>query len=161
MSSHLGPGTPRRSRTLILAADSVGPVASLALAGLNACRAAPSDEKIVPYVNQPEQIVPGRPLFFATAFPMRGVGAGVLVESHEGRPTKIEGNPNHPASLGATDAFAQASRDGEKPARAVERAFGVAHLRMARPVAGPHEARTRPLVRPSLRNPSASRAVAP
>ena len=83
--------------------------ASLALAGLNACRAAPSDEKIVPYVNQPEQIVPGRPLFFATAFPMSGVGAGVLVESHEGRPTKIEGNPNHPASLGATDAFAQAS----------------------------------------------------
>ena len=63
----------------------------------------------MPYVNQPEQIVPGRPLFFATAFPMGGVGAGVLVESHEGRPTKIEGNPNHPASLGATDAFAQAS----------------------------------------------------
>ena len=83
--------------------------ASLALAGLNACRATPLDEKIVPYVNQPEEIVPGRPLFFATAFPMRGVGAGVLVESHEGRPTKIEGNPNHPASLGATDAFAQAS----------------------------------------------------
>ena len=83
--------------------------ASLALAGLNACRAAPSDEKIVPYVNQPEQIVPGRPLFFATAFPMNGASTGVLVESHEGRPTKIEGNPNHPASLGATDAFAQAS----------------------------------------------------
>ena len=83
--------------------------ASLALAGLNACRAAPLDEKIVPYVNQPEEIVPGRPLFFATAFPMGGVGTGVLVESHEGRPTKIEGNPNHPASLGATDAFAQAS----------------------------------------------------
>jgi MoCo/4Fe-4S cofactor protein with predicted Tat translocation signal len=83
--------------------------ASLALAGLNACRAAPLDEKIVPYVNQPEEIVPGRPLFFATAFPMGGVGTGILVESHEGRPTKIEGNPNHPSSLGATDAFAQAS----------------------------------------------------
>jgi molybdopterin-containing oxidoreductase family iron-sulfur binding subunit len=83
--------------------------ASLALAGLNACRPASVDEKIVPYVNQPEQIVPGRPLFFATAFPLSGVGTGVLVESHEGRPTKIEGNPNHPASLGATDAFAQAS----------------------------------------------------
>src|SRR5262249_28204064 len=83
--------------------------ASLALAGLNACRATPSDEKIVPYVNQPEQIVPGRPLFFATAFPMNGAATGVLVESHEGRPTKIEGNPNHPASLGATDAFSQAS----------------------------------------------------
>src|SRR5262245_50003482 len=83
--------------------------ASLALAGLNACRAAPSDVKIVPYVNQPEQIVPGRPLFFATAFPMNGAGTVVLVESHEGRPTKIEGNPNHPANLGATDAFTQAS----------------------------------------------------
>ncbi|HXV84130.1 MAG TPA: TAT-variant-translocated molybdopterin oxidoreductase [Candidatus Binatia bacterium] len=83
--------------------------ASLALAGLGACRAAPVDEKIVPYVIQPEEIVPGRPLFFATAFPMGGIGAGVVVESHEGRPTKIEGNPNHPASLGATDAFAQAS----------------------------------------------------
>jgi MoCo/4Fe-4S cofactor protein with predicted Tat translocation signal len=83
--------------------------ASLALAGLNACRATPLDEKIVPYVNQPEEIVPGRPLLFATAFAMGGVGTGVLVESHEGRPTKIEGNPNHPASLGSTDAFAQAS----------------------------------------------------
>jgi MoCo/4Fe-4S cofactor protein with predicted Tat translocation signal len=84
--------------------------ASLALAGLNACgKAAPVDKKIVPYVNQPEEIVPGKPLFFATAFPMSGAGTGVLVESHEGRPTKIEGNPNHPASLGATDAFAQAS----------------------------------------------------
>ena len=83
--------------------------ASLALAGINGCRPASPDQKIVPYVNQPEQIIPGRPLFFATAFPMGGVGTGVLVESHEGRPTKIEGNPNHPASLGATDAFAQAS----------------------------------------------------
>jgi molybdopterin-containing oxidoreductase family iron-sulfur binding subunit len=84
--------------------------ASLALAGLNACgKPAPQDEKIVPYVSQPEEMVIGRPMFFATAFPMGGVGTGILVESHEGRPTKIEGNPNHPASLGATDAFAQAS----------------------------------------------------
>ncbi|HEV8723450.1 MAG TPA: TAT-variant-translocated molybdopterin oxidoreductase [Candidatus Binatia bacterium] len=84
--------------------------ASLALAGLNGCgRAAPVDKKIVPYVNQPETMVIGKPMFFATAFPMSGVGTGVLVESHEGRPTKIEGNPNHPASVGATDAFAQAS----------------------------------------------------
>ncbi len=84
--------------------------ASLALAGLNACgRPAPVDEKIVPYVNQPEGMITGKPLFFATAFPVGGVGTGILVESHEGRPTKIEGNPNHPASLGATDALAQAS----------------------------------------------------
>jgi molybdopterin-containing oxidoreductase family iron-sulfur binding subunit len=82
--------------------------ASLALAGLNACTRQP-DEKIVPYVRAPEQIVPGRPLFFATAMPLRGFAQGVLAESHMGRPTKIEGNPQHPASLGATDAFAQAS----------------------------------------------------
>ena len=82
--------------------------ASLALAGLTSC--APSvPEKIVPYVRAPEEIVPGKPLFFATAFPLGGYGLGILAESHMGRPTKIEGNPDHPASLGATDAFAQAS----------------------------------------------------
>jgi MoCo/4Fe-4S cofactor protein with predicted Tat translocation signal len=82
--------------------------ASLALAGLSACTRQPT-EKIVPYVRQPEQIVPGQPLFFATALPLGGIASGVLVESHMGRPTKVEGNPDHPASLGATDAFAQAS----------------------------------------------------
>jgi len=82
--------------------------ASLAFAGLTSC--APSiPEKIVPYVRAPEEIVPGRPLFFATAFPLGGFGLGVLAESHTGRPTKIEGNPEHPESMGATDAFAQAS----------------------------------------------------
>src|SRR5262245_53821575 len=82
--------------------------ASLAFAGLTSCAPA-VPEKIVPYVRQPEEIVPGRPLFFATAFPLGGYGLGVLAESHTGRPTKIEGNPDHPASLGSTDAFAQAS----------------------------------------------------
>jgi MoCo/4Fe-4S cofactor protein with predicted Tat translocation signal len=82
--------------------------ASFALAGLNACMRNP-DEKIVPYVKQPEQIVPGKPLFYATAMTLGGYATGLLVESHEGRPTKIEGNPQHPASLGATDIFAQAS----------------------------------------------------
>src|SRR5258707_710788 len=67
------------------------------------------EEKIVPYVRQPEEIIPGNPLFFATAMTLGGYATGLLVESHEGRPTKIEGNPRHPASLGATDAFAQAS----------------------------------------------------
>ncbi|HSB68502.1 MAG TPA: TAT-variant-translocated molybdopterin oxidoreductase [Candidatus Methylomirabilis sp.] len=85
--------------------------ASLALAGLGACSAnpAPTDEKIVPYVKAPEEVVPGKSLFFATAMPMGGYATGLLVESHEGRPTKVEGNPQHPASLGAADAFAQAS----------------------------------------------------
>jgi molybdopterin-containing oxidoreductase family iron-sulfur binding subunit len=82
--------------------------ASLALAGVGACTKQPA-ESIVPYVHGPEEIVPGKPLFFATAVPFGGYATGVLVESHEGRPTKIEGNPEHPASLGATDLFAQAS----------------------------------------------------
>ncbi|HEX6862410.1 MAG TPA: TAT-variant-translocated molybdopterin oxidoreductase, partial [Thermoanaerobaculia bacterium] len=82
--------------------------ASLALAGLTGCTKQPI-EKIVPYVRQPEQIIPGKPLFFATALTLAGYATGVLAESHEGRPTKVEGNPDHPASLGATDVFAQAS----------------------------------------------------
>jgi len=82
--------------------------ASLALAGLTACTRQPI-EKIVPYVEQPEQVVPGRPLFFATTLTQGGYGVGVLAESHEGRPTKIEGNTEHPASLGSTDMFAQAA----------------------------------------------------
>src|SRR5262245_53448439 len=82
--------------------------ASLALAGVGACTKQPP-EAIVPYVKQPEDLVPGRPLFFASAIPLSGVAAPVLVESHMGRPTKVEGNPDHPASLGATDALAQAA----------------------------------------------------
>src|SRR6516165_11713089 len=82
--------------------------ASLALAGVSACTKQPP-EKIVPYVRQPEELVPGRPLFFATAYPFGGVATPVLVESHEGRPTKVEGNPEHPAGLGGSDVFAQAS----------------------------------------------------
>src|SRR5499426_1700027 len=82
--------------------------ASLALAGVSACTRQP-DEAIVPYVRQPEELVPGKPLFYATAMPFAGSGVGLLVESHEGRPTKVEGNPDHPSSLGATDLFAQAS----------------------------------------------------
>ena len=82
--------------------------ASLALAGLSGCVYQPP-ESIVPYVRQPEEFVPGKPLYFATAFTMSGVALGLLAKSNEGRPTKIEGNPDHPASLGATDLFAQAS----------------------------------------------------
>ena len=81
--------------------------ASMALAGMTACNR--PAEKIIPYVRQPESLIPGKPLFFASSMPLGGVGTGVLVESHMGRPTKIEGNPDHPASLGATDAFMQAS----------------------------------------------------
>ena len=82
--------------------------ASFALAGLTAC-GADSQEKIAPPVYQPEQQVPGLPLYYATALPLSGYARGVVVTSREGRPIKIEGNSQHPASLGATDAFGQAS----------------------------------------------------
>ena len=82
--------------------------ASMALAGLSACVKMPL-EPIVPYVRQPDEIVLGNPLFFASAMPFGAYATPVLVESHEGRPTKIEGNPEHPAGLGGSDVFAQAS----------------------------------------------------
>ncbi len=66
-------------------------------------------EEIVPYVDQPERVVPGIPLKFATTLDMAGYGRGVIVTSVEGRPIKVEGNPRHSASLGATDVFAEAS----------------------------------------------------
>ncbi len=84
--------------------------ASLALAGLSGCSVQPAPSTdIVPYVHPPEGVVPGRPLFFATAMSFAGGAVGLLVESHTGRPTKIEGNPDHPASRGGTDIFHQAS----------------------------------------------------
>src|SRR2546425_2152728 len=82
--------------------------ASFALAGLTACTRQPT-EYIAPYARQPEELVPGKPVFFATAMPLDGFATGLVVESHEGRPTKLEGNKDHPASLGATDVFSQAS----------------------------------------------------
>ena len=91
-----------RRRFLELAA------ASFALGGVTGCTRQPT-ELIRPYVNPPENITPGRPKYYATAVPVGGVAQGVIVESHLGRPTKIEGNPAHPASLGATSVHSQAS----------------------------------------------------
>ena len=82
--------------------------ASLALAGLSGCVIQPP-EKIVPYVSQPEGTLPGRPLFFATSYSLGGVATGLLLKSYDGRPIKVEGNPDHPGSRGATDVRAQAS----------------------------------------------------
>jgi molybdopterin-containing oxidoreductase family iron-sulfur binding subunit len=82
--------------------------ASLALAGTGGCSRAPL-EKIVPYRNGPAQQTYGKPVFYASALPQDGYGVGVLVETNMGRPTKIEGNPSHPASLGATGVFEQAA----------------------------------------------------
>ncbi|RMH28358.1 MAG: 4Fe-4S dicluster domain-containing protein [Planctomycetota bacterium] len=86
--------------------------ASLALAGaatIPGCRR--PDRKIVTYSKTvPEEVIPGRALYFATALPLPGGGAeGILVESHTGRPTKVEGNPLHPNNQGKTSAWAQAS----------------------------------------------------
>src|SRR5580698_1980219 len=81
--------------------------ASLGLAGMPACVRLPL-EPIVPYVRQPENVIPGRPMFYATACTLGGYASPLLVESHLGRPTKVEGNDQHPASLGGTDIFAQA-----------------------------------------------------
>jgi molybdopterin-containing oxidoreductase family iron-sulfur binding subunit len=84
--------------------------ASAALAGVTGCspRPAPRGE-IVPYVRDPDGLTPGTPLTFATAMGLGGAAVGLLVTSREGRPVKVEGNPDHPGSLGASDLFSQAS----------------------------------------------------
>ncbi|MDB4971928.1 MAG: Molybdopterin oxidoreductase, iron-sulfur binding subunit [Myxococcaceae bacterium] len=79
-----------------------------ALLGLEGCIRRPED-KILPYTRQPEYVLPGIALHYATTARSGGDALGLLVTTHEGRPTKVEGNPNHPASLGATDGYAQAS----------------------------------------------------
>src|SRR5271169_1096448 len=94
-------GTSRRDFLKLMSA-------SMALAGLSACVKIPL-EPIVPYVRQPSEVVLGKPLFFASAMPVGAYGSPLLVESHEGRPTKIEGNPEHPAGLGGSDVFSQES----------------------------------------------------
>ncbi|WP_154336047.1 4Fe-4S dicluster domain-containing protein [Paracoccus sp. S-4012] len=93
------PGHTRREALRLFSAGTAALVAG--------CRA--PARPIVPYRDMPEGLVEGKPLFFATTLPLAGAGRGVLVESHEGRPTKVHGNPLHPASLGATDVFAEAA----------------------------------------------------
>lgn len=83
--------------------------ASLALAGLAGGCSNQGEEKILPYVRAPEGIVPGKAMQYATAMPVGSGSPGLLVTSRDGRPIKIEGNEQHPASLGATDAWSQAS----------------------------------------------------
>jgi Fe-S-cluster-containing dehydrogenase component len=94
-------GTSRREFVQLLGA-------TLAFAGASGCLKQP-DEKILPYTRQPEEVVPGRPLHYATAQYLGGRAVGLLVTAYEGRPTKVEGNPDHPSSLGATGVFEQAS----------------------------------------------------
>ena len=101
LSGQIPQGVDRRSLLKVMAA-------SLAMAGAAACTKQPK-ELIVPYVRQPENVIPGTALFYATAMTTGGYARGLLVESHLNRPTKAEGNPDHPASLGATTIFEQAS----------------------------------------------------
>jgi len=101
LSGQIPEGVDRRSLLKVMAA-------SLAMAGAAACTKQPK-ELIVPYVRQPENVIPGLPLFYATATTTNGYARGLLVESHLNRPTKVEGNPDHPASLGSTTIYEQAS----------------------------------------------------
>jgi MoCo/4Fe-4S cofactor protein with predicted Tat translocation signal len=99
-ASELPEGITRRDMMMLLGA-------SLSLAGLAGCRR--PVEEIVPYVTAPEEIVPGIPRYYATTMPFRRSAYGLIVESHEGRPTKVEGNPSHPSTLGASSTRVQAS----------------------------------------------------
>jgi Fe-S-cluster-containing dehydrogenase component len=80
--------------------------ASTAIATVGAC--SKPNEKIIPFIRRPEEVTPGNPLHFATGYALDGYIRGLLVESHEGRPTKVEGNPSHPETLGATGIHDQA-----------------------------------------------------
>ncbi|MET4701385.1 MoCo/4Fe-4S cofactor protein with predicted Tat translocation signal [Constrictibacter sp. MBR-5] len=101
--------------------------ASLTLAGLAGC-GSESDEQALPYVNAPESLTVGKPTWYATAVTLNGYAQPVLGKTYAGRPVKLEGNPDHPASLGASDAFTQASLLGlYDPQRSQ------APLRMGRP----------------------------
>ncbi len=99
-ASELPEGVTRREMITLLGA-------SLSLAGLAGCRR--PVEEIVPYVTAPEDVVPGIPRFYATTMPFGRSAYGLVVESHEGRPTKVEGNPSHPSTLGASSSRVQAS----------------------------------------------------
>ena len=99
-ASELSESIPRRKFLSIMGA-------SFALAGLASCRK--PVEKIVPYVNQPVNVIPGKSRMYATTMPFQNSAYGMLVESQEGRPTKIEGNELHPSSLGRASYFMQAA----------------------------------------------------
>ncbi|WP_228530644.1 MULTISPECIES: TAT-variant-translocated molybdopterin oxidoreductase [Myxococcaceae] len=82
--------------------------ASLALAGVSACSTRPVNEKMLPYTKTPTGLAPGNPLTYASAFTFGGHTSGLLVTAWEGRPTKVEGNPQHPVNQGAAGPFEQA-----------------------------------------------------
>ncbi len=99
-ASEMLDGNSRRTVLKLMAA-------SFGLAGMTACRR--PVEHILPYAKGVEDMIPGHPYFYSTVMSMGGATAGLLVESHDGRPTKIEGNPDHPTSMGAATAMQQAA----------------------------------------------------
>ncbi len=82
--------------------------ASMALAGLAGCTKQP-DEPIMPYIKQPEDLVLGKPMYFATAHPFPTGAVPTLVKADQFRPIKIDGNPEHPYNQGSSDVFTQGS----------------------------------------------------
>lgn len=93
--------------------------ASMALAGIGLTGCKRPEHHLLPYNDAPAEVIEGKSLYFATTYVLGGDPIGVLAETHEGRPTKVEGNPKHPNSLGRTHVFAQASvLDLYNPARA-------------------------------------------
>jgi MoCo/4Fe-4S cofactor protein with predicted Tat translocation signal len=82
--------------------------ASMALAGLAGCTKQP-DEPIMPYVKAPEDLILGKPVYFASAFPFTTGAVPVLIKSDAYRPIKVDGNPEHPYVMGASDAITQAT----------------------------------------------------
>jgi len=99
-ASELKDGYSRRNFLQIMGA-------SIALAGFAACRK--PVQKIVPQTRMPEYQVSGQQVFYATSIPFLGYNTGLLIETNAGRPTKIEGNPDHPSSLGSTNTYQQAA----------------------------------------------------
>ena len=103
--------------------------AAFAMAGLGGCDLGAPGGHLIPAVRTPPNIIPGLPNFYSTAHVLNGYAAGVVIKHNMGRPIKVEGNPQHPASLGATDVFAQAQvLDFYDP----ERAWGDVGARTAR-----------------------------
>jgi molybdopterin-containing oxidoreductase family iron-sulfur binding subunit len=95
------PGPSRRTFLKAVAA-------SMAMAGMTGCKPK-STEMIVPYVRQPAEVTPGRPLYFATSMTLGGYAQGIIATSREGRPIKLDGNTDHPSNLGSSDVFLQAA----------------------------------------------------
>jgi molybdopterin-containing oxidoreductase family iron-sulfur binding subunit len=102
--------------------------ASMALGGLSSCGPEPNPRQLLPYVEEPENVIPGRNRFYATATTLSGCATGVLVAHQMARPIKVEGNPDHPASLGAASAIMRASILELYDPRRAQTSFGAGQI---------------------------------